>query len=401
MDSENHLSIYDSKIIDFIKQFRIFNGSYSDYLSFINGHDNTLEFERCRQFILLCDNDKIIYSNSIRVYPEKEKSITSNNYISKLISKVLDTQWVKRKGQMSHTRFEKIKHEKIKNIIDLNPNIKIIILEIPSTMIKKIEDLENIFTYFNAINLSKRNLLNTRDIQILSFISIAVVIATTIKIVNIIPIQAINETEIILSLKLFVGIFSTIILFNILLLLIAFLFNFEIIQSIKLSFSVACQTWLKAILGIYVISALVLSTLSSIFPNGLIGNFMGKTYSSWILPIDKIAANWYLENKTTLAFDMNERKPIFFLGAKDGVYYYDDEFNNCALKQKIINSNLTDQQKQQTLIHRSLLRIDTNSSESYRNYHWKVASVKDMRFDYNSTLINKTILKCDDGNMTK
>ena len=232
-------------------------------------------------------------------------------------------------------------------------------------------------------------------------ISIAVVIATTLKVVNIIPIQAINETEIILSLKLFVGIFSTAILLNILLLLIAFLFNFEIIQSIKLSFSVACQTWLKAILGIYIVSALVLSTLGSILPNGLIGNFMRTTYSSWILPIDKIAANWYLENKTALAFDINEQKPIFFLGVKDGVYYYDDEFDNCALKQKIIDSNLTDQQKQQTLIHKSLLRIDTNASESYRNYHWKVSSVRDMRFDYNTTLINNSFLKCDDINLTK
>lgn len=398
MDSESHLSIYDSKVIDFIKQFRIFNGSYSDYLSFINGHNNTLEFERCKQFILLCDNDKIIYTSNISVRPEKEQPKIFKNCISKYISKIVDTQWVKRKGQMSHTRFEKIKHEKIKNIIDLNPDIKIIILEIPSVMTKKVDDLENIFKYFHAINLSKRNLLNTRDIQIFSFISIAVVIATTLKVVNIIPIQAINETEIILSLKLFVGIFSTATLLNILLLLIAFLFNFEIIQSIKLSFSVACQTWLKAILGIYIVSALVLSTLGSILPNGLIGNFMRTTYSSWILPIDKIAANWYLENKTTLAFDMNERKPIFFLGVKDGVYYYDDEFDNCALKQKIIDSNLTDQQKQQTLIHRSLLRIDTNSSESYRNYHWKVASVRDMRFDYNSTLINESILKCVDSN---
>lgn len=401
MDSENHLSIYDSKIIDFIKQFRIFNGSYSDYLSFINGHDNTLEFERCRQFILLCDNDKIIYTNSIRVRPEKEKPITSTNWLSKLISKLLNTQWVKRENQMSHSRFEKIKDEKIENIIDLNPDIKIIILEIPSVMTKKVDDLENIFTYFNAINLSKRNLLSTRDIQIFSFISMAIAIATTIKVVNIIPIQAINETEIILSLKLFVGVFSTAILLNVLLLLIAFLFNFEIIQSLKLFFSILFHKWLKPIFGIYIISALVLSTLGSISPNGFIGDFMRGSYSSWIWQLDKSAANWYLDNKTTLAFDMNEQKPIFFLGVKDGVYYYDDEFDNCALKQKIIDSNLTDQQKQQTLIHRSLLRIDTNSSESYRNYHWKVASVRDMRFDYNSTLINKTILKCDDGNMTK
>ena len=172
MDSANYLSIYDSKIIDFIKQFRIFNGSYSDYLSFINGHDNTLEFERCRQFILLCDNDKIIYTNSIRVRPEKEKPITSTNWLSKLISKLLNTQWVKRENQMSHSRFEKIKDEKIENIIDLNPDIKIIILEIPSVMTKKVDDLENIFKYFHAINLSKRNLLNTRDIQIFSFISV-------------------------------------------------------------------------------------------------------------------------------------------------------------------------------------------------------------------------------------
>lgn len=403
MDSEQYLSTYDLRVIEYIKQYSIFNDKYDKLEQFLNLTD-TENFEQSTQFILLYDgNNKIVYSKDLKIIPTKDDQLIFEINIIKFLYHAYKIRANKKVG--SRTKFEKLKNEKLKNLVDLNPNIAIIILDIPSKPATKAKELHNILKYYlDAESDSKKSLFNLQNFQLFSVLSVAIIISTTLKVVNIMPIQIVNETEIILALKMIVAVFSPLIFFYFILitaLMIPYLADFKHMKFFLLS--VIYKPFKKVfVFGVLVITSL--NILGDIYPNTNIS----KITDTITLPFSKRTANWYLRNKVSLVYDKNIQKPILLLGVKDGLYYYDDEFANCKLQQKIKDLNLTIdskskelEEKKRSTIKNLLLHIDTNSSEIYREYNWKVASVRDMRFDYNTTLINESILKCDDTNLTK
>lgn len=398
MDTEKYLSTFDSRILDFIKQYSIFNNSYLEFENFIKDNNRT-DFEQCTQFILLCDDNQIVYSQETKIIPAKDTKLSFDKNVFRYFANALRIWWIQLKDFESQTKYEKINKDQIKNIVDLNQNIKIIILEIPSKFDQKIKDLSNILKYYIDIEtLSQKSLFSKRNLQISSILSMAIVVGTTLRVINIVPIQAVNETEILLSLKVFASLFILLILFYALIIYSSVrMAASSSFNNLKFYLSIMMHTWLKEVLIGYIVLAITFGILGNVFPH--MGDLV-KKYPILSLQVDRIAAEWYLENKTALIFDPELKKPILLLGIKDGVYYYDDEFNNCKLQQKFKDSNLTDSKKE-GIIHKSLLNIDTNTSEVYRKYNWKVGSLKDMKFDYNATLINESILKCNETNLSK
>lgn len=403
MDSEQYLSTYDSQVLRYIEGYSIFNDKYDKLEQFLNTED-TENFEQSTQFILLYDdNNKIVYSKDLKIIPTKDDQLIFDINIIKYLYYAYKIRANKKVG--SRTKFEKLKHEKLKNIVDLNPNIAIIILDIPSKPATKAKELHNILKYYlDAENDSKKSLFNLQNFQLFSVLSVAIIITTTLKVVNIMPIQVVNEAEIILALKMIVAVFSPFICLYFILIALMMIPYFADFKHMKFFLlSVIYKPFKKIfVFGVLVITSL--NILGDIYPNKKIKNLTDTI----TLPFSTRTANWYLKNKVSLVYDKNIQKPILLLGVKDGLYYYDDEFANCKLQQKIKDLNLTKnlsskeiEEKTRSTIKNLLLHIDTNSSETYREYNWKVASIKDMQFDYNITLINESILQCNDENKTK
>lgn len=386
MVQDKDLYIFDTKILETVKNFLIFNGHYKDYKNFIR-INNTSNFIESIQIILLYDkNKKIIDYQVINVFMKKK-------FIKTFFIKIINFFNPKNELIISKSRFQILLDSKINLSSRFHNETNILLLEIPKKNRAAISQIKHFFDSQN--NIDKQNsLLNFGKLQILSTIYLALIFLVLFRVVFTIPFTAINENEIFLATKLILTAFFPF-------LIIVALLSIPIIATYGGIFRILNYGVYKFIVllvkvlffGYFIISAsLSIWQLYFINTKKILTNYPILSY-----PFHENIANWYLDNKVSLVFDKKIERPILFFGIKDSVYYYNDVFDNCKLKSVILDS---DSEENKTIkIKKLLLSIDNNISERYRTYDWKIGNAQDLSFDYNLTLINQSILKCNDKNL--
>lgn len=383
MAQDKDLYILDKKILDAIKNFSIFNGNYKDFNNFIRTKNDS-NFIESMQIICLYDhNKKIIDYQIINVVPKKR-------LLRKFFDKFINFLYPQYEITISKSRFQILLESKISLSCKLFNESNIVLLEIPKNKSKVISQIKYFFDG-QHIEEEKNSFFNFGKIQILSTIYLALIFLVLYRIVSVIPLNVINESEIFLAVKLIlIAFFPMVALLALIsiptIALYGMIFremNYEVYKGIV----VICKI---LFFGYFIISA-SLSVLQLYYINT---KKILMNYSFWSYPFHEHIANWYLDNKVSLVFDKTINKPILLFGIKDGVYYFDDIFDNCKLKIALEDSNLTVVKKTEKL-KKLLLNIDNNSSTVYRNYNWKIKNIKELNFDYNNTLISQTILQCD------
>lgn len=400
MDNNKLLTIYNEKIIDLVKNYSIFQGSHEDFKKFVGAEDKS-DFEEGTQFLLLYNSeDQIVYFQDIEIIRDCEREIIIDQSFIKWTFLRSPKLWFENKFNVpkSLSHLERLKKEKIDNIIALNQETKIIVLEISSAHRKKAKELKDILKYFPKLEKNFYNsFFSLQSVQLFSILSIAVIMFITLKIVNIIPLEVINENEVLLSIKMIITVLAPLILIYVFLLFILFIAYYFDFKQHKFFILTKVLSSTKIVVFFYFLVIINFNILGSIFP--LTAGKLIKEHQILALPFSETIVNLYISNKVSLVFDKTLSKPILYFGVKDGVYYYDDFFNRCNLQVAIKDSKIISISEQNKKIMTLLLDIDKDTNATkYRNYSWKIANVKNLSFDYNDTLINQSILQCDDNN---
>lgn len=418
------LTIYDKRIIGIIQKFTIFNNRFQEFQNFLN-RKNKNDFEECHQFILFYDSENtIIYSKEIEVIKKQNFFYSSllkirlsiekmalcidhclNKYSNfdkkteraKKLYKIIDTRFatlckihsrILCNQKISSARFDKIKQE----IRNLNlSKYKIIFLEIPKKDHYIVKELKAILDYSQNQDNNKNNnegLASSAKVQLSTFVYFALTLGIIFEILNIIPYSLLDEHDIFLAIKLYIAV------------VIVFLFLSTIIYIVTLPFYIYDIVKLKYTIKYKTIPLLKKGALFYVLLTGVV-NFLAANNIIWseqtwikttqvIMPICRDITKYYLNQKTLLVYDRNLKKTILYVGTKDGIYYYYDQFKVKDLNaSKYCDNNSSSQLKQ------TLLGFDTNVKENYLESHWKINNIKDSSFDYNDTLVIQSILKCN------
>lgn len=371
----SELSILNENILEFINKYSIFNGKHKDLTTYIFSNDKQ-DFQDCIQFILFCDSKKnIFFFKKIEV--TQEESFWSKCFFFK-------------KKETSETKFQILKKEYF-NTSKFDKDINLILLEIPKKNNKEILEFHTILKNWKFEKNETAGFLSIKTFQFLSVIYIALALSVYYKVLYILPFNLIVESEIILVLKLTLGILISLFLIAAFMYgIIFFLALYPDLKIMKFRIKYIILPIVKFFFFVYLGLTAFINIWASIniFHNerNLLSSF------NWIFPLYKVTALDYLRDKTRLVYDNGQSQPILYLGIKDNVYYYYDTFDACRLRNKVKDKNST--QDQFNEIKNLLLNSDQDSDKDYKLNGWKVKRSLDMSFDYNNTLIVQSILKC-------
>ncbi len=396
MSSTPELTIYNEKIVKNIRKYVIARGCKSDFEKLLQNKDTEI-FSDASQIIIFFDkNKKIIFAKKFKNIIKKINLIKWNifNYSKddfNSIFKIPSFLWEnKRRKNGVSSRLESLKKENLSELFILDKDLTFILLEIPKQEFIPINELEEILNPFISSdtlkyhNEIKENYGVFGGIKILILAYSSILVASIIKILNVYPYGLINDSEIFLAIKLFLAIFLAIFSIFILLGLLAIAVDYKFMiryQKINALFS------LKFILLSYLVFFSITTVLASLNINQ--GE---KRLQHFIPPMYAFVSDFYIDSKSLIVFDKNLSKPIIFLGVKDGLYYYYDEFNKDKLKENLKGLKFNNEIVKTKKIKKILLGIDVNSS-SLINGEYKVRSIKDLVFDYNNTLVNNLLTK--------
>lgn len=388
MENENEIFIENSVLLKNIQKYLSFHGDFEAFQNFLLNNDTELSSD-ISQFVILYNNDKKIISaqhfDLVSKSKEEEEDASGCNLFKDLFFFPL-VLWKKYKINKKGVakKFEILKQEDFSNLVNVDHEIKFILLEIPTKKIYSIRELQETLEWFLKNDFFKYRIDMEKNLGFFSIPKLLVVaylsliVSTVIRALDILPFNLISESEIILTVKVLLSILLSTgsFLFIITALAIYVMHKYQIFYS-KYNFFFYASRVIK----IYLIGFSLYSIFSSLHFN------VNKSFESFFFPIHKWAANFYINNKTMIVFDKSMNKTIIYLGSRDRMYYFYDSFD--------VNMSKIDANNTENIKEIILGTHETNSTESLVKGHWKMKYINDLTFDYNETLIindlNKTI----------
>lgn len=379
MKIDSNTSIDNNVILKYIQNYSIFNGNFESFQTFVTNNDTELSSD-ISQFLILYDEDKkIIYAKNFELITKHKKEIDIGcNLIKGIVSifTILKNQRRSKKG--IDTKFEILKKENLSNIIEIDNNIKILLLEMPKEKRSAVNELQETLEWFLKNDFFKYQLEMKENLEFLSIPKLlfmaylSLVVGTVIRVLDIFPFTLISESDIILTVK---------ILLSILFATVSFLFIISVIV-IYIDHKSRYSKYNLFFYGSKVIKwYLIIFSLVTIFSslhyniNSHIEKFFPLLY--------KWSANIYINSKTLMVYDYDLNKTIIYLDSKEKIYYYYDSFK--------IDFSKLDTNNTSTIKEKILGTHETNSTTSLLNGHWKMKYIKELNFDYNDTIILKSL----------
>ncbi|MDD2828900.1 MAG: hypothetical protein PHW18_04930 [Sulfuricurvum sp.] len=384
MTIERDLSIYDDKILKNIQTYLTFNGDFKSFQEFLLVQDIELISDMSQFLIFYDDKKKIVHAKYIKLLSKQKKILNFGCNIFKWILYTpffLKDTYNREKHGVTN-QYETLNKENITNIFKIDETVKIILIEIPKDKKQAIRELkETLECFINIDNLKyeiyiKENLGSFTGTKILLTTYSSILVASILLILHTIPYSLINDSEILLSIKIFIAIFLSI--FSIFA-VITFLMIYADSKS-KNSYS---KHNLLSVLKKTAVLLLIIYATSSIIAGA------NNNKNRKIFPIQNMVADFYIDNKTSLVYDKYLQKPIIFLGIKDGVYYYYDIFQTNSLK----DLNVTDEAEKSRQIKLLILNIYEENTTKLFQDTWKIEKLTNINFDYNNTLIIQKMLQ--------
>lgn len=380
MKIDSNVSMENNVILKNLQNYFVFNGKLEEYQTFISKNNDTKLSSDISQFLILYNEDKkIIFAKNFELLLKPTKEIDTDCNILKGIFTLLKNR--KRIGKGADTKYELLKNENLSNIIEIDNNIQITILEIPLEKRYAIKELQETLEWFLKNDYFKfqadiEENLGFVTIPKLFFVAyLSLVVGTVIRVLDLFPFNIISLNDVILAVKILLSVFlstgSLLLLFTAMIFYFGYRFPaFYSKYNIFFYGSKVAKTYLIAF---------SLFTLFSSFHY----NVQPKVENFFLANMYKWAANFYINSKTLIVYDYDFNKTIIFLDTKDRMYYYYDSFDINMTK---IDTNETEKIKEIILgTH------ETNNAKNLLHGHWKMNYIKELKFDYNDTLILKSL----------
>lgn len=379
MDS-SELTTYNKIILKYSHKYLIFHGGKTKFRYFLSKYNQRKYSQDITQFIIMYNQDKkIIFAKSYSIEIVKNFGCNIFKSIAYFCKKIIRNVFYLNKPY---------NHDELIHVTSFDENIKILFLEIPQSHSVEIKNLKNIL-YYSSTKIEEGNsntLISGKTLQLLSIIYASIVISSFISILHFLPISLVNDNEVLIAIKLtiaiFLAAFSLIILYGIVMRTIFYFLGSE----------VKVPNIYSKIINFGIIGCVLYFSLLNIAIS-LNMKFLKRTFvNPFSFSIPNIVADFYLQNKTSLVFDENLKRPILYLGTKDNTYYYYDTFEIEKLKKMLKDENKTEI-KDLELLKKYILKMHENSEQDIITDAWKIGNARNINFDNNYSLIVKTIFE--------
>ncbi|MFA6630204.1 MAG: hypothetical protein WCS55_10640 [Sulfuricurvum sp.] len=380
MKIDSNVLMNNNVILKNLQNYLVFNGKLEEYQTFISNNNEIKLSSDISQFIIMYDEDKkIIFAKNFELLMKPIEKIDISCNILKGILTILKNR--KRLNKCTESKYQLLKNENISNIIKIDNNIQIVILEIPLKKRFAIKELQETLEWFLKNDYFKFQVdieenLGFVTIPKLFFVAyLSLIVGTVIRVLDIFPLNIISLNDVILAVKILLSVFLS--TGSILLLLTAIIFYFgyrfpDFYSKYNIFF------YGPKIVKTYLIGFSLLTLFSSFHYN-----VYPKLENIFLAHIYKWSANFYINSKTLMVYDYDFNKTIIYLDTKDRMYYYYDSFDINMTK---IDTNETEKIKEIILgTH------ETNNTKNLLHGHWKMNYIKELKFDYNDTLILKAL----------
>lgn len=386
MELEKNKTIYNDKLVQYSKKHLIYNGDIKNFKQHIYNNDEDL-ISVITHFIIYYDsNNKIVHAENLESIPKLQETNDFKFNIFKWIYTIRQNK--KRQDRGVTSKYEKLKKDLPRKIFDTNESIKVLCLEISKEtkryrgIVNELKEELEVFLHPNTIKYEhyiNETLGSFFGMKLFVMVYLSILIATVIKITAVIPLSLINDNEVLLTIKLVIGILLAI--FSIFIVFVIIVIIIDAKSGLYTKYNLLFSSKMLVISSLLIYS--VISILTSIYRNNTTQYFL----------IHNFAYNIYVDSKTSLVYDTYLHKPIIYLGSKDGVYYYNDSFNKEKLKNKLDKLHISKNNYNPILIKKVMLNIDQKDGDLFLNEPVKVENMKNMNFDYNNSLIINELFK--------